>query len=308
MNQQPKHTKPACKRQQPLMTGISLHVPHMKPLLDLCQEPSSTILPSWVEVIADNVMYGNSAHCRLLDKVVEHFPVALHGVGLSLGSIDPLDHNHLRRLKRANNRYECLWISEHAAFVSVDRYQFHDLLPLPYTEEALMHLAQRVAEAQDILGQRLLIENAASYVSYPYSTLTDAEFMSELADRADCDLLVDLTNLYVNECNHGWPVDDFFNTVTPSRIKELHLAGCDPQEQLVIDSHDRPIPKPVWDIFNTILPDQLNTPTLVEWDNQLPELTALLREAELVDMHKKDIIDNQSYSALEPVSAKGEVR
>jgi len=262
-----------------LGAGIGLRNPHMSEVL---REPPPV---PWFEVISDNFLSRTGDSLGSLDRhqlfaIREHYPISLHGVGMSLGSVDPLDWNYLKALKTLASDLECRWISEHAAFVSVGQKHYHDLLPLPYTEEALVHLCERVIKVQDYLGQALTIENATNYIQAKHSTMSDAEFMSELVARSDCNLLVDINNLYVNQHNHGWSALDFLDRVPADSVKEIHLAGFSINDQLLIDSHSGPVAEPVWALYQDALLRFGATPTLIEWDNNIPDFKTLLQQAQ----------------------------
>jgi len=259
--------------------GIGLRNPHMREVIR--NEPS---VP-WFEVISDNFMSRSGDKLGGVDRhqlfaIRERYPISLHGVGMSLGSVDPIDWNYLQALKTLASDLECQWISEHAAFVSVGQKHYHDLLPLPYTEEALVHLSDRVLKVQDYLGQALIIENATNYIQAKHSTLSDGEFMSELVARSGCNLLVDINNLYVNEHNHAWSALDFLDRVPADSVKEIHLAGFSINDQMLIDSHSAPVAEPVWSLYQDALLRFGATPTLIEWDNNIPDFSTLLQQAQ----------------------------
>jgi len=262
-----------------LGAGIGLRNPHMSEVLR--DEPS---VP-WFEVISDNFMSRADDSLGGLDRhllfaIRERYPISLHGVGMSLGSVAPLDWKYLHALKTLASDLECRWISEHAAFVSVGKKHYHDLLPLPYTEEALVHLSERVTMVQDYLGQALIIENATNYIEAKHSTMSDGEFMSELVARSDCKLLVDINNLYVNQHNHGWSALDFLDKVPADSVKEIHLAGFSRNDRMLIDSHGAPVAEPVWALYQDALRRFGATPTLIEWDNNIPDFGTLLQQAQ----------------------------
>jgi uncharacterized protein (UPF0276 family) len=258
--------------------GIGLRNPHMSEVLR--DKPA---VP-WFEIISDNFMSRGEGALGGIDRhrlfaIRERYPISLHGVGMSLGSVDALDQAYLKALKTLATDLECRWISEHAAFVSVGQKHYHDLLPLPYTEEALIHLSERVMQVQEYLGQALLVENATNYIQCKHSTMSDGEFMSELVARSGCHLLVDMNNLYVNQHNHGWSALDFLNTVPADSVKEIHLAGFSENARLLIDSHSSPVAEPVWALYEEALLRFGATPTLIEWDNNIPEFGTLLQQA-----------------------------
>jgi uncharacterized protein (UPF0276 family) len=232
----------------------------------------------WLELLADNWLNLNNVAARQLQVVSEHYPLTLHGVGLSLGGMDSLDYDYLGRIKQLKNSVNARWYSEHACFTSHGGYQFHDLCPLPGTEEAVAHLASRIAQAQDFLGERLLLENVSAYVRYHESQMGEGEFLREVAERADCLLLIDINNFYVNHVNHGSDVMHELNHLPAARIRELHLAGAEQQGNLLVDTHSRPIVDDVWRLYEKALEKWGPVPTLVEWDHDLPEWSVLAEE------------------------------
>lgn len=268
--------------------GIGLRNPHMGEVLR--DEPA---VP-WFEVISDNFMSRGEGSLGGIDRhqlfaIREQYPVSLHGVGMSLGSVDALDWAYLKSLKTLADELECQWISEHAAFVSVGQRHYHDLLPLPYTEEALVHLSERVTQVQEFLGQALIVENATNYIQCKHSTMSDGEFMSELVARSGCHLLVDINNLYVNQHNHGWSALDFLDTVPADSVKEIHLAGFSENAQLLIDSHSSPVAEPVWALYEEALLRFGATPTLIEWDNNIPAFSTLQQQAQQAEAYLSPI-------------------
>jgi uncharacterized protein (UPF0276 family) len=211
------------------------------------------------------------------------YPLSLHGVGLSLGSTDPLDREHLRRLKRLVDRCEPAFVSEHLSWGSVQGTHLNDLLPMPMTEEALRHMIARVGEVQDYLGTRILIENPSTYLRFAGAELKEWEFLGALAATADCGLLLDVNNVYVSAQNHGFDAGTYVSTLPRARVCELHLAGharkrCGERE-ILIDTHSSPVCDAVWDLYEFALDCFGPVPTLIEWDAELPALEILLAEA-----------------------------
>lgn len=258
--------------------GIGLRNPHMA---EIIQQPPST---PWFEIISDNFISHSDQPLGGLDRkqllaIREHYPISMHGVGMSLGSVDPLDWHYITAIKALATELDCHRISEHAAFVSYQQQHYHDLLPLPYTEEAAIHLSQRIAEVQDYLGQPLLIENATNYIRCNYDSLSDAEFLTEVVRRSGCKLLVDINNLYVNQHNHGWSAAEFIRDIPATEVEEIHLAGFSSSDELLIDSHSSEVSEPVWDLYQQALHQFGPVPTLIEWDNNLPPFQTLQQQA-----------------------------
>ena len=263
-------------------TGIGLRSPHINEIL--------TDLPAipWFELLADNHLVEGGMIPVQLESICQHYPVTFHSVGLSLGSVDPLNLNYLGKLKKLMRQYEIAWLSEHCCFTSVDGFQSHDLLPIPYSEESLAHMVDRISQAQDFLGERILIENVSSYMRYAESTLDEVEFISEVAKQADCLLLIDVNNIYVNHINHGLDAEQYLSRLPHERIKEIHLAGFEDRGDYILDAHNNSVAKPVWQLYDKLISRIPDTPTLIEWDNDIPELQKLLEEAK-----KSEVIINK---------------
>jgi uncharacterized protein (UPF0276 family) len=203
----------------------------------------------------------------------------LHGVGLSLGSTDPPDTGHLAKLKRLSDRIEPARVSEHLCWSSVNGRHYNDLLPLPYTTEALDHVCGRVSAVQDFLGREILVENVSSYLTFPETTIPEHEFVVAVAARTGCGLLVDVNNIYVNARNHGIDADAYLAAIPPAMVAEIHLAGFDASGPCLIDTHGAPVAPDVWALYERALRRFGRVPTLIEWDTDIPEFAVLQREA-----------------------------
>jgi hypothetical protein len=214
-----------------------------------------------------------------LDAICAHYPVVFHGVGLSLGSTTPLNATYLHSLDTLIKRYQPAWISDHLSWSGVNGQHTHDLLPLPYTKESITHLSNRIDAIQQQLGQPLLIENASTYFEYQTSELTECDFINAILDRADCLLLLDINNVYVNAYNHDSSPHDFIDRIHSQRVQQLHLAGYADQEHYLLDTHGEPIHKPVWDLYQYALKTLGPVPTLIEWDQNIPDFHILEEEA-----------------------------
>lgn len=253
--------------------GIGLRARHYRELL--AERPP---VP-WLEVLSDNYFGDGGQPLDQLDAVRAHYPVALHGVGLSLGSSDPLDREYLARLKRLVRRVEPAWVSDHLAWISADGIYLHELLPLPYTEEALAHVASRILETQDFLGQQLLIENPSSYLSFRQADMTEPQFLAELVRHTGCAILLDVNNAYVSAVNHGWDALAYVRALPAQSIREIHLAGYEEHDAYLFDTHGHRVHAPVWDLYAATLAELGPVPTLIEWDTDIPPLAVLLEEA-----------------------------
>jgi uncharacterized protein (UPF0276 family) len=233
----------------------------------------------WFEVISENFMAPGGNPRRVLRAVRERWPVVLHGVSLSLGSVDPLDARYLDDLAALAAEVEPAIVSDHLCWGSHGGRHAHDLLPLPFTEEALAHVAERVLRVQDRLKRRILVENVSSYVAFTCSTMTEWQFLAALAERADCGLLLDVNNVFVSAHNHGFDARAFIDGLPVGRVGQLHLAGHSQAGALLLDTHDHPVRDEVWALFRRVVARFGEIPTLVEWDDKIPPLARLADES-----------------------------
>ena len=252
--------------------GLGLRSPHIETIL--ANQPS---VP-WFELLTDNWLDASGIDGFLLDKVTELYPVTLHGVGMNLGGMDALNLDYLSKVKVLAKRCEASWISDHLSFSAVDGKQLHDLAPMPYTEESLRHMIKRVKQAQDFLGQALVVENISAYVAYEHTTINEAEFLNTLADETQCKILLDVNNLFVNQKNIGQPAIEFINTLKVPHVQEIHLGGYTDKGDFLLDAHNNPVSEPVWSLYEHTIQKFKNVPTLIEWDNDLPDFEMLLSE------------------------------
>jgi uncharacterized protein (UPF0276 family) len=232
----------------------------------------------WLEALTENYLGSGGRPLHYLERLREHYPLVLHGVSLSIGGCEPLDGDYLRALRALADRFAVSWISDHLCWTGVDGINLHDLLPLPYTEEALDHVVARIAQAQDILGRRLVIENVSSYLSFEHSTLAEQNFLAEIATRSDCLLLLDVNNVYVSSVNHGFDARDYLHALPIERVQQIHLAGHSRQGDYLIDTHDAPVSEPVWSLYREALARFGTVATMIERDDCIPPLDALLSE------------------------------
>jgi uncharacterized protein (UPF0276 family) len=254
--------------------GLGLRPQHYRAIL------RSRPRVDWFEALSENYMIPGGRPLHYLERIRERYPVVLHGVSLSIGSTDPLDRAYLKQLKALAARIEPAWISDHLCWTGVAGRNLHDLMPLPYTEAALRHVARRVRDVQDFLGRRILLENVSSYVSYRTSAMTEWEFLAALAREADCDLLLDVNNIYVSAFNHEFDPVAFLDGIPPARVRQIHLAGHDHCGDLIIDTHDAPVIGAVWDLYAEAVRRFGAAPTMIERDDRIPPLGTLLRELE----------------------------
>jgi uncharacterized protein (UPF0276 family) len=261
--------------------GFALRAPHQSEFL--VRRPAV----GWVEVHSENYFAPGGAERAALAQIRASYPVSLHGVGLSLGSTDPLDRAHLSHLARLIREIEPELLSEHLSWGSVDGRHTNDLLPLPYTEEALRHVAARIRAVQDALGRQMLIENVSSYLEFTDSTFAEWEFLVGLAAEAGCAILLDVNNLYVNACNHGFDAQRYLEHIPPAAVREIHLAGhsvaATAAGELLIDTHAEPVSPQVWNLYATTLERFGPVPVLIERDAGLPSLDELLDESAKID-------------------------
>ena len=232
----------------------------------------------WFEALSENYMIPGGRPLHYLMRIRERYPVVLHGVSLSIGSTDPLDRAHLEGLKALAQRVQPEWISDHLCWTGVAGRNLHDLMPLPYTGEALRHVASRVRQVQDFLGRRILLENVSTYVAYRSSEMSEWDFLAALANEADCDILLDVNNIYVSAYNHGYDAIAFLNAMPRARVRQIHLAGHDNCGDLIIDTHDAPVIDPVWALYREAIRRLGPVPTMIERDDKIPPLGTLVRE------------------------------
>ena len=237
----------------------------------------------WVEVHSENFFADGGRQLQVLDAVRRDYGVSLHGVGLSLGGSDPLDPEHLRRLRRLVQRVEPALVSEHVCWGSADGIFLNDLLPMPYTEAALRHLAVRVSAVQEFLGRQILVENVSSYLEFAGAEMTEWDFLVQLARRAGCGILLDVNNIYVSAENHGFPAHNYLRAIPAELVGEIHLAGHTAVDGILIDTHSAPVTDAVWGLYRAAVQLLGSVPTLIEWDAELPTLERLLTEATRAD-------------------------
>lgn len=239
-----------------------------------------TTLPSvdFFEIISEDYMVDGGNPLYYLDKIREHYPMVMHGVSLSIAGTDPLNKDYLKKLKLLINRVKPAWVSDHCCWTGVNGKNLHDLLPVPYTEEALNHISSRIQQVQDYLGQKIAIENVSSYVQYKNSDVTEWEFLSALSQKADCLLLLDINNIYVNSFNHGFDPHNFIQGIPVDRVQQFHLAGHTNKGDVILDTHDSPIVENVWKLYEMALKRFGNVSTLIERDDRFPPFSELLEE------------------------------
>jgi uncharacterized protein (UPF0276 family) len=253
--------------------GIGLRAPHVGQVL--AERPS---VP-WLEVHSENYYVDGGPALAALTRIRADYPLSLHGVGMSLGGTDPLDRAHVAKLARLIDRVAPTLVSEHLCWSSIGGRHVNDLLPLPYTEEALRHVCARIAEVQDHLGREILVENVSSYLAFADATIPEWEFVATVARRTGCRLLCDVNNIYVNAINHGFDADAYLEALPREAVAEIHLAGFDASGPCLIDTHGAAVAPEVWALYRRAIARFGPVPTLIEWDTDIPPLATLLAEA-----------------------------
>jgi hypothetical protein len=253
--------------------GIGLRATHYADIL------AGPVAVDWFEALSENYFRPGGNPRRVLRAVRERFPVVLHGVSLSLGSVDPLDERYLQSLEDLTREIEPALVSDHLCWSGTGGTYAHDLLPLPFTEEALIHVADRVLRVQERLGRRILVENVSSYLTFKHSTMTEWQFLAALAERADCGLLLDVNNVFVSAHNHGFSARDFITGIPQDRVGQMHLAGHSQRGELLLDTHDHAVPDGVWDLYGLAMERFGPVSTLVEWDDSIPPLSRVIEES-----------------------------
>jgi uncharacterized protein (UPF0276 family) len=255
--------------------GLGLRPKHYEALLG---EHRGAV--DWLEALTENYLGLGGRPLHYLERLREHYPIVLHGVSLSIGSTTPLDHDYLREVRALAARVEAAWISDHLCWTGVDGVNVHDLLPLPFTEEVLNHVADRIRQVQDALGRRILIENVSSYVAFAADSMREHEFLAALAERSDCLLLLDVNNVYVSSVNHGFDAREYLRGLPVERVQQIHLAGHTRQGAHLIDTHDAPVIEPVWQLYREAIERFGQVATMIERDDNIPPLDELLTELE----------------------------
>jgi len=252
--------------------GLGLRKPHYADFLE------HRVAVDFVEVISENFMVAGGKPRQILRDVRARHPVALHGVSMSIGSADGLDGAYLQRLRALVDEIEPLFVSDHLSWSRIEGFNSHDLLPLPYTNEALDLVSTNIARAQDALGRAMLIENPSTYIDFAPADMTEWQFLDAVCARTGCGLLLDVNNVYVSATNHGFDAREYLDGIPADRVRQIHLAGHSQGSELLIDTHDQPVPAPVWDLYAHILPRLGPVATMIERDDAIPPLADLLAE------------------------------
>jgi uncharacterized protein (UPF0276 family) len=252
--------------------GLGLRIPHYDDFLETRQPVD------FLEAISENFMVDGGKSLDVLTRIRERYPVVLHGVSMNIGSSYGVDPDYLHRLHRLADRIEPQWVSDHLCWTGVDGFNSHDLLPLPYSEEALSLVVSNVHAAQDILGRPLVLENPSTYLDFPEAAMGEASFLAELCARTGCYLLLDVNNIYVSATNHGHDPDDWLRRLPLDRVLQVHLAGHSQGVDMLIDTHDAPVCDPVWDLYGRFVERLGDVAVMIERDDRIPPLAELLDE------------------------------
>jgi uncharacterized protein (UPF0276 family) len=253
--------------------GLGLRTVHYQHILE--HEPPV----DWFEILSENYMQTRGRPLHFLDRISERYPIVMHGVSLSIGSTDPLNREYLQELRALRDRTRAKWVSDHLCFTGASGKNTHDLLPVPYTEEALVHVAARVRQVQDFLGAPLVLENPSTYVEFAGSTMKEWEFLSELVRETNCGLLLDVNNVYVSAYNHGFAPEDYFAGIPFDHVVHVHVAGHTNYETHIVDTHIGPVIDPVWQLFAEAYRQSGGVSVLLEWDAEIPGFEATHAEA-----------------------------
>ena len=253
--------------------GIGLRVPHYRHILE--KKP----VVDWFEIISENFMVDGGRPLEVLDSILEQYRVVQHGVSLYFGSADPLNREHLKKLKRLVKHTNTPWLSDHLCWGSVDGRYTHDLLPMPYTMAVAKHTAEKIKQARDFLEVPICVENVSSYAEFHQSDMTEWEFLAEVVDQADCGILLDVNNIYVSSQNHSFDPLDYVRGVQADRVGQIHIAGHSRYRKYILDTHDHPVPDPVWALYEEAIRRSGHTATLLEWDDRIPSFDEVHDEA-----------------------------
>jgi len=249
--------------------GLGLRTDHFQHVLE--HQPDI----DWFEITSENFMVPGGKPRYYLQAIGEHYPLIMHGVSLSVGGVDPLDKDYLQQLKKLADAVQPLWFSDHLCWTGCNGFNSHDLLPLPYSEEAIDHVATRIRQVQDFIGRPFLIENLSSYLTWKSSEMEEWVFLNEIAERADCLILFDVNNVYVSACNHGFDPEDYLNGINPDRVQQFHMAGHSRYPDYIVDTHDHPIVDAVWDLYRLAVRRFGAVSTMIERDDHIPAFPEL---------------------------------
>ncbi len=267
-----------------LGVGVGLRAPHYEEIF------STRPKVDWFEIISENFATDGGAPLANLERALSSYRLVQHGVALSIGSTTPLDFDYLRDLRTLLRRTNSPWLSDHLCWTNASGVNTHDLLPLPYTEEAIRHVVGRAKIVQDFLETRLVLENVSSYLTYTSSEMSEWAFLSAIVEEADCGILLDVNNIYVSSFNHGFDPNEFVDGVPHHRVVQIHLAGHTNYGDYIIDTHSDHVLDPVWDLYRRAIGHTGAVSTLIEWDDDIPPLATLLAEAEKARSIRAEVV------------------
>jgi uncharacterized protein (UPF0276 family) len=279
--------------------GLGLRTPHYADFL-AAKQPLD-----WLEIITDNFLVQGGKPLVMLDRIRRDYPIAMHGVAMSIGAPGGVDLDYLQQVKTLAQRIEPLWVSDHLCWVGPGPEQLHDLYPLPYTDEAARHVVAQIRRAQDVLGRRLVLENVSSYIDYKQSTASEWQFLTHIANEADCLLLVDVNNIYVSSVNHGFDPLDYLRALPAHRVQQIHLAGHSDNGNHVVDTHDHPVAPAVWDVYAHACRLFGSVATMIERDAHIPPLAELLAE---MDVARGIALSNPAEECQSEANAPGSLQ
>jgi uncharacterized protein (UPF0276 family) len=259
-------------KKQNLGFGLGLRTDHFQHVIE--HKPKI----DWFEVISENYMVGGGKPRHYPETIRQDYPIVMHGVSMSIGSTDPLNMDYLKSLRTLAAEIQPAWISDHLCFTTIGGVNSHDLLPMPYTEEALEHVVERIKQVQDFLGRQMLLENASSYLTYQSDEMSEWEFINQICRQADCLMLFDVNNIYVSARNHGFDPMEYIQAVDPKRVQQIHLAGHTDYGDYVIDTHDHPVCDPVWQLYKETIKLMGPVSTMIERDDNIPDFVELEKE------------------------------
>jgi hypothetical protein len=273
--------------------GVGLRPAHYRDFTD------GTPAVDWLEVLSENYMVPGGKPLEFLDRIRARYPMVMHGVALSIGGTDPLDMAYLRALRRLADRVDPGWVSDHLCWTGVGGARLHDLLPMPFTEEALRHVASRVHAVQDVLRRKLVLENVSSYCAFPSHGLTEWQFIAALVGRTGCELLLDVNNVYVSSVNHGFDPFEYISALPRESIRQVHLAGHSRgQGRRLVDTHDAPVSAEIWSLYEWTIGELGSIPTMIERDDNIPPLGELLAELDIARQASARALAERDVHAL----------
>ena len=263
--------------------GVGLRTQHYSYVLD--NEPAV----EWFEIVSENFMDTEGRPMVVLEQIAERYPIVMHGVGMSIGSTDPVDFDYLTRLKKLADRIKVQWLGDHVCWTGVAGHNGHDLYPMPYNEESLAHMVERIRITQDFLERPLVLENPSTYLTFASSTMAEEDFIAAMAEEADCALLLDVNNVYVTCRNHDLDAQRYLEAIPYERVVQIHLAGHTDKGDHCIDTHDDHVCDAVWSLYAQVMKRAGGIATLLEWDDNIPEFDVLLAEVRKAERFRRKV-------------------